>query len=35
MLVMAAARPLAKADHEDLLDCGDFPDWEYSTRRRR
>jgi hypothetical protein len=29
MLVTATARPLAKADHEDLLDRGDFPDWDY------
>jgi len=35
MLVTATARPLAKADHEDLLDRGDFPDCDYSTRRRR
>jgi len=26
---MATAQPLAKADHEDLLDRGDFPDWDY------
>jgi hypothetical protein len=29
LLVMATAQPLAKADHEDLLDRGDFPDWDY------
>ena len=29
LLVMATAQPLARADHEDLLDRGDFPDWDY------
>ena len=29
LLVMATAQPLAKADHEDLLYRGDFPDWDY------
>ena len=29
LLVMATAQPLPKADHEDLLYRGDFPDWDY------
>jgi hypothetical protein len=29
MLVMAAARPLSKPDHEDLLAADGFPDWDY------
>jgi hypothetical protein len=29
LLVMATVRPLSKADHEDLLDRRDFPDWDY------
>ena len=29
LLVMTTAQPLAKAEHEDLLARGDFPDWDY------
>ena len=29
VLVMALARPLSPADHEDLLDTDGFPDWDY------
>jgi hypothetical protein len=29
LMVMATAQPLLEADHADLLDRGDFPDWDY------
>jgi hypothetical protein len=28
-MVIATAQPLLEADHADLLDRGDFPDWDY------
>jgi hypothetical protein len=32
VFVMASARPLSAADHEDLLDTDGFPDWDYMRR---
>jgi hypothetical protein len=29
LLIMASARPLSAADHEELLDTDGFPDWDY------
>lgn len=29
LLVMASAKPLTKSDHENLLDGGSFPNWDY------